>query len=56
MEAYVAVLRPGGTILFSGFYTADIPALVAKAETLSLTLTETREKDGWAAIEVRTKK
>lgn len=52
MEAYAAVLRPGGTILFSGFYTADIPALVAKAEALGLTLTETREKDGWAAIKV----
>ena len=55
MEAYAAVLRPSGTILFSGFYTADIPALVTKAETLGLTLTETREKDGWAAIKVRSK-
>ena len=66
MEAYAAVLRPGGTILFSGFYTADIPALVAKAEnrrsatasgaSLGLTLTETREKDGWSAIKVKSKK
>ena len=56
MEAYAAVLRPGGTILFSGFYTADIPALVAKAESLGFTLTETREKDGWAAIKVKSKK
>ena len=56
MEAYDAVLRRGGTILFSGFYTADIPALVAKAENLGLTLTETREKDGWSAIEVKSKK
>ena len=56
MEAYAAVLRPGGTILFSGFYTADIPALVAKAESLGFTLPETREKDGWAAIKVKSKK
>lgn len=55
MEAYAVVLRPGGTILFSGFYTADIPALVAKAETLGLTLSDTREKDGWAAIKVTSK-
>ena len=53
MESYVSVLRPGGTILFSGFYTADIPALVAKAESLGLTLAETRERDGWAAIKLK---
>ena len=56
MEAYAAVLRPGGTILFSGFYTADIPALVAKAESLGMVLLEIREKEGWAAIKLRTKK
>jgi len=55
MEAYTSVLRPGGTILFSGFYTADIPALVAKAETLDLTLSDTRTRDGWAAIKVNNK-
>lgn len=52
MAAYVSVLKPGGAILFSGFYTADIPALVAKAETLGLHLAETQEVDGWAAIKV----
>ena len=58
MEAYVSVLshrQPGGIILFSGFYTADIPALAAKAESLGLILANTRERDGWAAIEVRSK-
>lgn len=53
MEAYAAVLRPGGTILFSGFYTADIPAIVAQADSLGLSLAETQDRDGWAAIEVR---
>lgn len=56
MEAYVSVLshhQHGGIILFSGFYTADIPALTAKAETLGLTLANTRERNGWAAIEIR---
>lgn len=56
MESYVSVLRPGGTILFSGFYTADIPALTAQAETLGLTLVKTLNREGWSAIEVRTKK
>ena len=56
MEAYDAVLRRGGTILFSGFYTADIPALVAKAEGLGMALLETREKEGWSAIFLGTKR
>lgn len=50
MPAYVSALKPGGTILFSGFYLSDIPVLQQKAESLGLSLRETRSRDSWAAI------
>ena len=36
MHCYTAVLAPGGTLLLSGFYEHDIPAIRAKAEASGL--------------------
>ena len=37
MDAYVAALVEGGTILFSGFYEENVPALRERAEAAGLT-------------------
>lgn len=51
MDKYAAVLNPGGTLLLSGFYEADEPALVAKANTLGLTLKGKKNREQWAALQ-----
>ena len=53
MESYAAALNPGGTLLLSGFYEADIPVLVEKANTLGFTLKDKKTRDGWSAIQLR---
>lgn len=50
MAAYVAVLNPGGTILFSGFYEHDVPVLMEHAATLGLTLQRKEVRDEWCAL------
>ena len=50
MPRYVAVLRPGGRLVISGFYTRDIPLLQERAESLRLSLVSQKEKDNWAAV------
>lgn len=52
MDKYAAVLNPGGTLLLSGFYEADEQALVAKANSLGLTLKGKKNRDGWAALQL----
>lgn len=52
MERYAAVLNNGGTLLLSGFYEADEAALVAKANTLGLSLHSKKTRDGWSALEL----
>ena len=52
MERYAAVLKAGGTLLLSGFYEADEAALVAKANSLGLTLKGKKNRDGWSALEL----
>lgn len=53
MAHYTNVLRQGGILLLSGFYETDVPALVAKAATLGLTLQEQRTRDGWTALKLK---
>ena len=53
MPRYVEHLAAGGTLLLSGFYQADIEALRDKAASLGMTLASSKERDGWAAIELR---
>ena len=47
---YVKTLRPGATMLLSGFYEKDIPMIERSANRLGLTLAETRTDHDWAAI------
>ncbi|SIT94958.1 50S ribosomal protein L11 methyltransferase [Pontibacter indicus] len=49
MPAYVAVLKPEGTLLLSGFYTEDLPALQERAEELGLTYVSHRTKNNWVS-------
>ena len=55
MERYASVLNPGGTLLLSGFYEADEGALLAKANTLGMTLKSKKSRDGWSALQLRVK-
>lgn len=50
MAAYVAVLNAGGSLLLSGFYGSDIPALQQHAESLGLHLCQTKSRQSWAAL------
>ena len=55
MDRYAAVLNAGGTLLLSGFYEADEGALLAKANTLGMTLKSKKSRDGWSALQLRVK-
>ena len=51
MASYVRALKPqGGTILLSGFYTADIPMLLEAAAALGLAEVSRRTRDDWALL------
>ena len=50
MAAYAAVMNQGGTLLLSGFYENDIPALQQHAITLGLQLRHTKTRQSWAAL------
>lgn len=48
---YADKIKPGGVLLLSGFYTDDIPVVMASARPLGLELDATSEEgDHWAAI------
>ena len=54
LGSYVRALKPqGGTILLSGFYTADIPMLLEAAAPLGLVETGRRTCDDWALLVLR---
>ncbi len=53
MDKYAAVLAPRGTLLLSGFYQADVPSLVARANQLALTLLDSKNRDGWCALRLQ---
>ena len=53
MDRYAAVLNPGGTLLLSGFYEADEGVLIAKANELGLMFEDKKNRDGWAALQLR---
>lgn len=50
MERYVSVMRPGATLLMSGFYETDIPAIRACAEQLGLDYHHHRSRHDWVVI------
>ena len=45
-------MNPGATLLMSGFYTDDIAAIRAEAESLGMTFVGHKEKNRWAAVEL----
>jgi ribosomal protein L11 methyltransferase len=50
MAAYAPCVAPGGTLLLSGFYEADVPILVKEASQHHFNLQEQQTKDGWVAL------
>lgn len=50
MPLFNKVLKDGGKLILSGFYTEDIPLLEEKANKLNLKLQTTCEKDHWAML------
>lgn len=50
MNRYVAALNPDATVLFSGFYTQDVPVVREVAEKLNLTYAGMTEIDNWACV------
>ncbi len=53
---YAEKIRSGGVLLLSGFYTSDIPIVMAAAEPFGFTLDKTSEEgDHWAAIRLTKK-
>lgn len=51
---YADKIKNGGILLLSGFYTQDIPVVLAAAAPYGLTLEKTSEEgDHWAAIRLR---
>ena len=53
MHCYTAVLAPGGTLLLSGFYEHDIPAIRAKAEASGLAFDHYESRQDWVAVKFR---
>ena len=50
MAHYVSVMLPGATLLMSGFYEEDVPAIRQCAESLGLTYQQHRSRNGWVVI------
>lgn len=48
MESYVNVLKQGGEILMSGFYTTDVPLIEEEANKNGLVKDAVKEHEGWA--------
>lgn len=52
-DAYASALKPGGDMLLSGFYTEDIPLILARALPLGLSEADRRTRDNWAVLHLR---
>ncbi len=50
MQSYVDCLNPKGTILFSGFYTEDIPFIDASCTEKGLTYVKKLERNNWVSL------
>ena len=50
MQSYVDCLNPKGTILFSGFYTEDIPFIDASCIEKGLTFVKKLERNNWVSL------
>ena len=50
---YVERMKPGGTLVLSGFYEADIADLLTKSEAFGLSEITRSEKDNWAMLALK---
>ena len=50
MQQYVDCLNPKGTILFSGFYTEDIPSIDESCTSKGLTYVKKFERNNWVSL------
>ena len=50
MEAFTSVLKKGGKLVLSGFYTSDIPLMLETTQKYGLQHNITSEKDEWAML------
>ncbi|MFP5438176.1 MAG: 50S ribosomal protein L11 methyltransferase [Bacteroidia bacterium] len=50
MQAYVDCLNPGGTLLLSGFYEEDIPAIDESCASKGLKLIKKHQRNNWVAL------
>ena len=50
MSRYVSVMQPGATLLMSGFYEEDVPAIRECAEALGLHYEYHRSRNNWVVI------
>jgi len=50
MQQYVDCLNPKGTILFSGFYTEDIPFIDESCTSKGLTYVKKFERNNWVSL------
>lgn len=50
MPAFVSKMKPHGKLILSGFYQEDVPLLTQKAESLSLTLLQSKEDENWSCL------
>lgn len=53
MPAYASRLRPGGTMLLSGFYTDDIPVVAEAARAAGIEMESYTENLRWACLRLR---
>lgn len=51
MYLYENLIRKGGSLVVSGFYTADSPDIQTKAAEYGFELTAQKEKEGWCALQ-----
>lgn len=52
IPAYAAVLKAGGTILFSGFYTEDLPAIEQACNEVAIYYEHHFVKDNWVGVKM----
>ena len=50
LRTYARSLRAGGTLLCSGFYAEDIPAIRQEAQANGLRYVSERLRDNWACV------
>ncbi len=52
IPVYLNYLRPGGTLMISGFFEEDIPEMAYFSKNLGLEVIKTKTKNNWAALEL----